>query len=318
MASIAKIALLGFSRIERATFEAFFRIAGRRTPAYAQADEAAAADFVIVDAADPAACRSARERGLLGRAIALGLPECQGVLMQLPRPLNLMLVVRALDEIVVRGVREPVAAAAAPATQPTVAAPSEPNRIELRAVPTVPDMAPPAGKASPRKSRAYATTLRADLADEPTAVETSAKRGSAAMDHILVVDDSDIALRFMASHLQRFGFQIHLAQSGEEALERVAERHFEFVFMDVMMEGLDGFQACKGIKRATYQGNRRPPTVVMLTSRGTAVDKLRGTMAGADAYLTKPLREVELLKVIGEREVERHAYAETGVASTML
>ena len=138
------------------------------------------------------------------------------------------------------------------------------------------------------------------------------------MDHILVVDDSDIALRFMASNLQRFGFQVHLARSGAEAIERVARRHFEFVFLDVMMEGLDGFHTCKSIKRSTYPDNRPPPTVVMLTSRGTAVDRLRGTMAGADAYLTKPLQEAELLKVVGDREVALHAYADTAAAASTL
>ena len=138
------------------------------------------------------------------------------------------------------------------------------------------------------------------------------------MDHILVVDDSDIALRFMANNLQRFGFQVHLARSGAEAIERVARRHFEFVFLDVMMEGLDGFHTCKTIKRSTYPDDRPPPTVVMLTSRGTAVDRLRGTMAGADAYLTKPLREDELLKVVGDREVAKHAYADTAVAASTL
>jgi CheY-like chemotaxis protein len=136
------------------------------------------------------------------------------------------------------------------------------------------------------------------------------------LDHILVVDDSEIALRFMAKHLQRFGFQIHLATSGEEALRRVAERRFEFVFLDVRMEGLDGFQTCKAIKRADYPAGRAAPTVVMLTCLAGAADRLRGTMAGADAYLTKPLREVELLKLVGEREVARHAYADTAPAST--
>jgi DNA-binding response OmpR family regulator len=54
----------------------------------------------------------------------------------------------------------------------------------------------------------------------------------------------------------------------------------------------------------------------MLTCLASAADRLRGTMAGADAYLTKPLRELELLKVVGEREITRHAYAVTAASST--
>ena len=108
-----------------------------------------------------------------------------------------------------------------------------------------------------------------------------------------------------------------LGSSGEEALERVAERRFEFVFLDVRMDGLDGFQTCKAIKRAEHPDGRPPPTVVMLTCLASPADQLRGKMAGADAYLVKPLREMELLKVVGEREVARHPYAETAAASTL-
>jgi two-component system, cell cycle response regulator len=120
-------------------------------------------------------------------------------------------------------------------------------------------------------------------------------------DHILVVDDSDIALRFMAGCLGRFGFEVQLARSGEEALQRVAQAHFAFVFMDVTMPGIDGYQTCKLIKKRPYPNGRRAPDVVMLTSRGGMVDKMRGTLAGCDAYLTKPLQHDGLMRVIGSR-----------------
>jgi two-component system, cell cycle response regulator len=151
----------------------------------------------------------------------------------------------------------------------------------------------------------------------PPAPAEPAPAASTAMDHILVVDDSDIALRFMAGNLERFGFVVHLARSGEEAIERTLQRHFAFVFMDVNMPGLDGFRTCKEIKRRRYEGHQRPPTIVMLTSRDTPIDKLRGSMAGSDAYLTKPLREAELLKVIGDREVSQHEFAETAKAEDL-
>ena len=352
MATTARIAIMGFSPMERATFEAFFRIAGKRKPAYAHEARLAAADFVIVDAADVAAVAQVREGAWLPRAVALGEPACPGAMLQLPRPLNLMLVVRALDEVIARRGTVAEFNDSVPADLPSesesrralaahaiavAAVPTEPMSLEPAAAqpaaspaeqtPGSPAARAPSSRAArrDRKPRSHATTVRdgldttllEDIGHAPAEAGRRAKR-RAALDHILVVDDSDIALRFMASHLQRFGFQIHLAQSGEEALRRVAERHFEFVFMDVMMQGLDGFQTCKAIKRATYPAGKQPPTVVMLTARGTAVDKLRGTMAGADAYLTKPLREVELLKVVGDREVERHAYASTAMLLTTL
>ena len=72
------------------------------------------------------------------------------------------------------------------------------------------------------------------------------------------------------------------------------------------MEGLDGYQTCRAIKHRKYDSGRSP-IVVMLTSRGGSIDKIRGGLAGCDAYLTKPLNEVELLRVLSkyDEQVER-------------
>ncbi|MBK9136054.1 MAG: response regulator [Betaproteobacteria bacterium] len=315
MVHSTRIALLGFGRLEHAAFEAFFRVAARRCPAYAREDDFRAADFVIVDGADAAACAAVRDAGLAARAVVLGRPALAGALLQLARPLNLIQVVQALDAVLAARhkaehdtVREGLVVADPDEEAETAsdAAHAEPEAVSSLWL-SLPDDPPPA----PRPPLPAPTPAAA-----PTVAERRRRPRGAALEHILVVDDSDIALRFMATHLQRFGFQIHLAKSGEEALVRVAERRFEFVFLDVRMEGIDGFQACKAIKRADYPPGQTPPTVVIITSLRSPADRLRGTMAGADAYLTKPLRERELLKIVGEREVTRHAYAETVAAST--
>ena len=121
------------------------------------------------------------------------------------------------------------------------------------------------------------------------------------VDHILVVDDSDIALKFMRNRLTRFGFRTDLANSGEEALGRLGVRPYKFVFLDVMMDGLDGYQTCRAIKQRKY-GDEKPPVVVMLTSRGGTIDKIRGTLAGCDAYLTKPLNERDLIAILSKHD----------------
>ncbi len=122
-------------------------------------------------------------------------------------------------------------------------------------------------------------------------------------DGILVVDDSETALHFMQNRLRRFGFTAELVHSGEEALERVGRRPYKFVFLDVMMEGMDGYQACRTIKQRYYPDGK-PPVVVMLTSRTGAIDKAKGKLAGCDAWLAKPLSERDLAVVLTKFDAE--------------
>ena len=121
---------------------------------------------------------------------------------------------------------------------------------------------------------------------------------------------------FRSHRLTRYGFRTELAKSGEEALTRVSASNYKFVFLDVMMEGLDGYQTCRAIKQRKYASGRSP-VVVMLTSRGGSIDKIRGGLAGCDAYLTKPLNEVELLKILSkyDEEVER-SFRDTNVGGS--
>ena len=321
MTTTARIALLGFSRFERATFESFFRLASKRTPSYTHVTDPDDADYIVADADDASLAQRLQDPDLRSRCVILGATDHPGVLMRMPRPINLMLVVRALDGLPRRQPAPTPGQAAQRVMEDLgrLTAAGSPQRAAFAPVAPVAPVAPappvaPVAATPPLQMLRVPAPIPAPPTAPPSVAAPAAKdegAGASALDHILVVDDSDIALRFMAGNLQRFGFQIHLARSGQEAIERVAQRHFEFVFLDVMMEGLDGFQTCKAIKRNTYPDRRPPPTVVMLTSRGTTIDKLRGTMAGCDAYLTKPLREGELLKIVGDREIAQHAYAET-------
>jgi CheY-like chemotaxis protein len=120
---------------------------------------------------------------------------------------------------------------------------------------------------------------------------------SAVVGRVLLVDDSDIALKYMQNRLRHFSYECDMVHSGEEALAMVATQNYQFVFLDVMMAGLDGYQTCKAIKN--NKARRGPaPVVVMLTSRGGTIDKIRGSMAGCDAYLTKPLNDKKLAIVL--------------------
>lgn len=134
--------------------------------------------------------------------------------------------------------------------------------------------------------------------EQMAATNVTANHASTALiGRVLLVDDSDIALKYMQNRLRHFGYECELVRSGEEALAMVATHNYQFVFLDVMMAGLDGYQTCKAIKNNKARRGAAP-VVVMLTSRGGTIDKIRGSMAGCDAYLTKPLNDKKLAAVL--------------------
>ncbi len=117
----------------------------------------------------------------------------------------------------------------------------------------------------------------------PTAAPAEARTRSRA----LIVDDSPTARKHIELALRRFGLEIEFAESGEQALRRLAERPYDIVFLDVVLPGTDGYQVCKAIKAS--RAHRHIP-VVMLTSNSSPIDRIRGLFAGCDMYLTKPVQ----------------------------
>lgn len=138
------------------------------------------------------------------------------------------------------------------------------------------------------------------------------------LDHLLVVDGSDAVLRFMADHLARFGFEVRLARDAEEARQHVQRRHFEFVFVAAGLEGLDGFHLCRQLSRQPYPHAQPRPTLVLLLDDDSPVQRLRAEQCGADTWLAKPLAAAPLLRVIGQRELQHHAEAQTTHATSTL
>ncbi len=119
---------------------------------------------------------------------------------------------------------------------------------------------------------------------------------------VLVVDDSRIALKFLQTRLQGLGYRVHLAHDATQALERLATQAFSLVFLDVTLgpEGsMDGLAVCQHIKRRQVHPGGIAPAVLMVTGRTSAMDRVRGDLAGCDAYLTKPLMEAEFMAALG-------------------
>jgi CheY-like chemotaxis protein len=119
---------------------------------------------------------------------------------------------------------------------------------------------------------------------------------------VLAVDDSPLMRTFLQNKLQPYGINPEFAASGEEALFKISKQHYDLIFLDVMLPGMDGYDVCKMIKKNKDNNLMK---VVMLTSKDKTFDKIRGTMAGCDGYLTKPVDELKLRAII-----ERHSVSQ--------
>lgn len=134
----------------------------------------------------------------------------------------------------------------------------------------------------------------------PVPHELMASDGRPAKD-VLVVDDSRIALRFLQTRLQALGYRVHLARDATQALDQLASQAFSLVFLDVALgpEGsVDGFALCQHIKQRKVHPGDLAPAVVMVTGLSGSMDRVRGDLAGCDAYLTKPLMEDEFVAAL--------------------
>lgn len=118
----------------------------------------------------------------------------------------------------------------------------------------------------------------------------------------LVVDDSKTVLNQLTHELTSYNFKADVAETGEQGLEMLEASDYDIILLDVILPGIDGYQVCKNIKR--HQTKRNIP-VVMLTSKSSPFDKVRGSMAGCSAYLTKPVDIEKFHQVLDEFIIKR-------------
>ncbi len=114
---------------------------------------------------------------------------------------------------------------------------------------------------------------------------------------VLVVDDSPTERFYLVDILKRNGFQAEMAESGEEGVAKAKELKPDLVLMDVVMPGLNGFQATRMLAKDA-ETSQIP--VIMCTTKNQETDKVWGMRQGAAAYLVKPIIAEELLGKIKE------------------
>ena len=109
---------------------------------------------------------------------------------------------------------------------------------------------------------------------------------------ILVVDDDPDIARFVEVNLRSAGYQVSVASDGEQALEKAGLMRPDLVLLDVMMPRIDGFEVAHRLRRNPQTANT---SIIMLTAKALATDKVLGLTAGADDYIIKPFDPIELL-----------------------
>lgn len=112
---------------------------------------------------------------------------------------------------------------------------------------------------------------------------------------ILVVDDSPTERFFVVDLLTKNGYQVITAENGEEGIAKAKAERPDLVLMDVVMPGLNGYQATRTLTR---DEETKSIPVIVCTSKGLETDKIWGLRQGAQDYLVKPLNPEELLQKI--------------------
>jgi two-component system, chemotaxis family, response regulator PixH len=115
------------------------------------------------------------------------------------------------------------------------------------------------------------------------------------MSTVLLVEDSLTDMEIMSRYLQQLGFSVVRAKSSEEAQLKLQSQKPNLIIVDVILPGQSGFELCREIKSDPHTSQI---PVVICSTKDTDVDKLWGSMLGADAYLPKPVERNELVRTI--------------------
>ncbi|HSD85131.1 MAG TPA: response regulator transcription factor [Anaerolineae bacterium] len=127
----------------------------------------------------------------------------------------------------------------------------------------------------------------------------SAEAEVPSQERILLVEDEMNLARPLQFNLEQEGYQVRCTPNGQEALEWLSREKFNLIILDIMIEGMDGFEVARQVRRR----DQRLP-ILMLTARSTEQDRVQGLELGADDYMVKPFHLQELLLRV-QRMLER-------------
>jgi twitching motility two-component system response regulator PilG len=115
--------------------------------------------------------------------------------------------------------------------------------------------------------------------------------------YILVVDDSVPMQKALAAEIKKLEkpTKIDFSDTGEQALLYVERNNYDFIFLDIVMPGIDGFETCTRMRKIP---KLKKIPIIMLSAKTSPLDEVKGVMAGCTTYMTKPIVHEEFQKVI--------------------
>ena len=116
------------------------------------------------------------------------------------------------------------------------------------------------------------------------------QENSGVVNIILIIEDDISILRGLKDNLIFEGYKVLTSSDGQEGLQMAIENEINMLLLDIMLPGINGYDICRRLKK-----EKPDLPIIMITARGTEIDKIRGLDFGADDYMTKPFSIPELL-----------------------
>ncbi len=263
MPAVRHVSLLGLNDAEREAITQCLRQAGACSPRYALAQRLEEGELIVADASHAPSVQLVVATNRLPVTLFVGAAAPPGAVACISRPIDTDHLLRELDYLV--GLPKGLAAARLQASAASRWKGEHDRRREGQSAPTAPQV--PEARA-------------------PTA---------------LLVDDSEIALRFLERRLQHWGLVMDRALNSGRAIELLSKQNYDFVFLDLELGNrsyLDGLALCQHIKRHQNAASALGSSVFMVSAHHSEMDRVRGTLAGCDGYLGKPLDDAALQRLL--------------------
>ncbi len=192
----------------------------------------------------------------------------------LQRPLLVTRVMRAIDDAAQLLRSRPAITKTTPPAETTTESVAEPSTAK----PEIPQIVTPE------------TPIATVAVPENTTEQPESYRYTA-----LVVDDSAAIRKQLEIELRHAHITADFAETGEEALEKSAQKQYDLIFLDVIMPGIDGYEVCR--KMRSSKAMKKTP-IIMLSGKTSPLDEVQGVIAGASTYLTKPVQHEQFQQTL--------------------